>query len=473
MGFVAMQPIQISRPKMRLAFLGLFLIAFLVRLPLLSQSLWYDEMYLLLKYILKPWANIFSGEYSPNNHVLFSAIAKLFSLGTKNVGELTMLVRLPSLLAGSLAAVALAWPIWRTKPYHAILLGLIIAVHPWLVSFSGWARGYALLLLLAILSTNLLPITKQLANLPYTLTLTAALYTQPIAILLVPGHAAAVWLLHRSCLTTWFRSISVAGVLTLGLYSPFLVGAGKYFSQSQTPAIQYPQFLIESFRFAQVGDNETGYVAIPISLLVIIAGGYCAWRSRLATAGLFTFTVASIGGLIVPLLIPAAGEVRAMLWLIPLYCIGATAILTTPFYNPALRLARIVTGGLLMFVLIFQCYQICQIPAQPILPAVEYARQLAGNDENNMTPVIGIYMAAIDTIQLYDGFTDIAYDLPTLRAVEMRPANNSGSPIAVIFYESFLQRDQQELWEYMRQNYVLVQRLPGRISPAAIYRKKT
>src|SRR5215813_13058264 len=89
---------------------GLLLVAVLIRVPTLFQSLWYDEMFTLINYIGQDWGNIVSGQYSPNNHVLFTLAAKLASLGQSDVEGLTISIRLPSLVAGSLIPVALAWP---------------------------------------------------------------------------------------------------------------------------------------------------------------------------------------------------------------------------------------------------------------------------------------------------------------------------------------------------------------------------
>lgn len=464
-----------SRAKMLLAFLSLFALAVAIRWPLMGQSLWYDEMYTLIHYTSAPWHEIVAGQYSPNNHILFTVLAKLLSPDGGDVVDLTFWIRLPSLIAGAHAAVALGWPVWRSRPHHAALIALIATVHPWLVSFSGWARGYALMMLLAILSTNLLPTRKQIVNISYALALAAGLYTQPIAIALIPGHAFSIYLLRRDLLPTWFRSAALAGLLALLFYLPFFVGAGEYFSSPQKPSISYATFLNQTFRFAQAGDNIAGIAAVVTPLLILTCGGWLAWRNRLATPSVITFTVASIGGLLLPLLIRPLGEVRAMLWLIPLYCIGATAILTVPLRAPIFRAARATAAALLLAFLMLRCYTLWRTPTQPILDAVLVARDMVGNDQ---TPIVGLYMASLETRQLYGGLTHIAYQLdvdasglPALRDIESHLAPTS-KPVVIVFYESFLQRDQPPLWQYLQDHYALVQRLPGRISPAAIYRKK-
>ena len=104
-------------PSQRMMMIILVGTALMLRLPLLSQSYWYDELYSLLHYIMQPWGNIvglhagaLSG-YSPNNHVLYSLLVKLFFQAGV---ESETLARLPSLLAGSVVGIALAWPLPAT-----------------------------------------------------------------------------------------------------------------------------------------------------------------------------------------------------------------------------------------------------------------------------------------------------------------------------------------------------------------------
>src|SRR5947207_2221448 len=106
----------------------LFLLAMAVRLPMLGQSLWYDEMYTLLHYVWAPWPNLFT-DFSPNNHPVYSILAKLIT-SERSLHE--TILRLPSLLAGSALGVALAWPLRRTHPATALLIGLLASLQPWL-----------------------------------------------------------------------------------------------------------------------------------------------------------------------------------------------------------------------------------------------------------------------------------------------------------------------------------------------------
>src|SRR5258705_9908239 len=77
------------------------LIAVLLRAKPLGQSLWYDEMHTLGMYVSAPWSQIVSGQYSPNNHILFTLLAKIITPEAGDIADITILARLPSLIAGS------------------------------------------------------------------------------------------------------------------------------------------------------------------------------------------------------------------------------------------------------------------------------------------------------------------------------------------------------------------------------------
>ena len=127
-------------------------------------------------------------------------------------------------------------------------------------------------------------------------------------------------------------------------------------------------------------------------------------------------------------------------------------------------------------------YWISITPSQPIRDALVLTKKKA--DEGH--PIIGIYMGSREGGALYGGIHFLAYQLnsddppradslPSLKQAEARIAQipNARSPYAVVFFEYFMQRDQPDLWQYLQKNYQVVERLPGRLSPAAIYERKS
>jgi hypothetical protein len=458
----------------------LFIIALSIRLPAAGQSLWYDELFTLIHYIWQPWGTIVKGDYSPNNHILFTLLAKAL---TPSDGDPTLFIRLPSLIAGSLIPLAIVWPVRRTNPKLALAIALIAALHPWLISFSAWARGYALVLLLATLATNLLPKSRALINLPYALLATLTLYTQPLAILIIAAHGFTTLLLRRNLFATWLRSTLLTGLLTFLLYLPFFSSAKSYWSRPEQPSAPYSHFILQSLQHLQWGDNRGGLAAIAITLLILTAGSYAAWRISAQNQNqnlrphLLTFAIASLFGLLTPLVIPLAGEVRAMLWLIPLYCICAVSLIAQTLATPSLlRLIGAATFLILIAAQLAADYHISTTPAQPIRDAVARASALAQQDRS---PIIAIYMAANES-RIYGRIDALAYQLepdPTNPLPSLKQAESEltlrGPPYAIVFYDQFLRRDQPDLWSYLQKNYTLLERLDGRLSPASIYRRKS
>src|SRR5690242_18593692 len=97
------QPPSERSPRVRelLIAAAIIVLALLVRMAPLGQSLWYDEIVTLVNSVGQPWGSIVKGQYTPNNHILFSLLAKLITPQIGNLADQTILVRLPSLIAGS------------------------------------------------------------------------------------------------------------------------------------------------------------------------------------------------------------------------------------------------------------------------------------------------------------------------------------------------------------------------------------
>jgi hypothetical protein len=477
-----------DKPRDRFPLLAttLILLALTLRLPLLTQSLWYDEISTIINYVRQPWEQTVAGTYSPNNHVLFTLLAKMCDELTGRE-LLPFATRFPSAVAGSFVGLALAWPLRRAHPLHAAGLMLLASLHPWLFSFSGWARGYALLLLLAVLSTTLLPSFSianpkvKIAKAIYGQSLVALLYTHPLGIAVCVGHAA--WMLPRSrtdraAFNRWFITCSVAAVFTLLIYSPFIPRLGDdYWKEAEKPSITYPTFLRQSLVHAHLGDGSPAIIHLILPLLICTAGLTVAWRRFPdLRPTILTFAVASAFGLLAPLILPLAGEVRAMIWLIPLYCIGAFALIAAALASTKpLRYTALAATAALAIFLTLRLLHITRTPGQPIREASELARHVAGDTRE----VIGVYMASAEARLLYPNNIDrLAYKLRPESPPEEYPSLLDAErhllhpPVLVLFYEDFLKRDQPDLWTYIHEHYTPTHHLPGRISPATIYQKK-
>jgi hypothetical protein len=510
--------VAVARPSLRRDVwcgLAVVLLAMLIRAPRMSQSLWMDEMTTLADYVLQPWSKVLAGrtgEYVPNNHVLHTVLAKLAYdglAGGRAAAEAEperppaeAVLRLPALSAGCLLPVALAWPLRRRAALAALAVAVLAAVHPWLVDLGAEARGYTLMLLLGVAATNLLPAATGRRGWGYAVALALAIYTIPLAVLLVPAHAVAVWATRRGGLRQW--AIGAAGglVLASALYLPMVHGLISYYRRPY-PAADYRSFLDSLPRHVLTGQRlprQTFDPALPpgldhlpdppgsavfwaLPVLVVTVGTALAWprfpdaRPLLATLG----TVSALGVLL-PLAVPGAAEVRFVIWAVPWFCLTAALLLTatadlcTPVGGAVPGRALAAAAGALLLVLMLR-WDVEMLPNQQVREAVAVADRLAPPGG----PIVVAYVGDLETTALYGEEAPRHAVLPAYDAAAFERVTSSARaadgrlPWVVVLFEG-LARDRGRsdptiggLWRDIATHYRLVARLDGRVSPVAIY----
>jgi hypothetical protein len=452
-----------------------FTLAVVVRVPLVGQSLWYDEMYTMLYYAGQPFKSILTN-FSPNNHVLYSLLARVSMLAG---GINDTALRFPALLAGTLLPLALAWPLRKDQPALALILGLLASVQPWLTAFSIEGRGYTLMLLLSILATQRLDLAAAKIDRLYILLVVAAVYTVPIALAVVFGHGVAIFLVHRRAWRRWLVSAAIASGIIVLLYLPLLPSMLRYRAAIHRPSLPYAQYLADLPRFLLVGWSPSqghwfspNIPAIAAWLVVvgIIAGGLIiAFRRQVLRAEFITFAAATMIALVAPLLLPDAGEVRFAAWIIPPFFISL-ALLLAPSSRPVSPSShrRFVAASLPIALSAVPLIGLWRIPAQPVYEAIAAAEDRAAQSGGT---IIGVYLGADEARAVYQPRPGmlVAYSLATLNRLEQeRP-----KPIwVIVFYPQILTRDRPEMMKHLAADYQLIQSLDGRISPVLLYRKK-
>jgi len=128
----------------------LLILSFGLRIFRINQGLWYDEIITLTKFVRLPWNQIITSLPLPNNHILYSLLAKI---SVNIFGESEWSVRLPSLVIGGFTP-AIAYLVLRRRvnEFSAFLTGLFLALSCWPVWFSQDARGYSGQILFTLLS---------------------------------------------------------------------------------------------------------------------------------------------------------------------------------------------------------------------------------------------------------------------------------------------------------------------------------
>ena len=211
-------------------------IALVGRLAVLWQPMRYDESVTWAYFVGRPWSTVVSSYPFPNNHVLFSLLAKL----TSSVAPYQpWALRLPAFVAG-VAIVPLTWAVGRrfASPAVGLLGAAFAAASTSLILYSTNARGYTIvvaLFLVLLLLADRLRVASQPVNWVLVALLGAlGLYTIPV--MLYPLGVVAVWLLtagysarggeRRRLGAGVVLACAAAGGLAFLLYLPIIRTAG-------------------------------------------------------------------------------------------------------------------------------------------------------------------------------------------------------------------------------------------------------
>lgn len=174
--------------------LGIILLAVAARGMLIMHPFEHDEAYTVSVFAASPLHESLSDYYLPNNHLLHTLLLHISYLF---FGYQPWAVRLPAFLAGILVIPALYFFARRLYDrWVALLAAGAAAAMPVMIYYSTSARGYSLVMLLALLIFFLGDFVRQRVNLlAWTLLVlctAAGLYTIPV--FFFPYGVLLVWL---------------------------------------------------------------------------------------------------------------------------------------------------------------------------------------------------------------------------------------------------------------------------------------
>jgi hypothetical protein len=171
---------------------------------------------------------------------------------------------------------------------------------------------------------------------------------------------------------------------------------------------------------------------------------------------------------------PHACEVRFVPWIGLWFIVVVAAILTTPTQTWARGVA---VGGVALLLALMGWFDVTQLPNQPVREAISLADKVAPPGVR----IVMTYIGARESASLYiDRVThhqiEAAHDMPRLVAAEQQAVLETGRrPWLIVLYEDLARRrnrgaeDSAGLWTTLVKEYQVVERLPGRVSPVAIY----
>lgn len=216
-----------------ISFLGLLSLSIALRLIRLNAGFWLDEIITVSEFSRKGWLEIVTQIPIPNNHVLYTLLAKL---SMTIFGEKEWSARLPALVMGALTP-AVSYLLFRRRfsEFASFCAGLFMAVNYWAVWFSQDARGYSGLILFGLLGTwfflEYIDSKKPAQALAYILCAGLAVHFHLYGIFLIAAQFfwGLICLARKKSGTGLLLLIAAATTFALSLYLPAsaqLIGFG-------------------------------------------------------------------------------------------------------------------------------------------------------------------------------------------------------------------------------------------------------
>ena len=300
-----------------------------------------------------------------------------------------------------------------------------------------------------------------------------AIYTIPLAVLLIPAHAVAMFLCHRTSFSKWLYAIGAAVVVAGLLYLPMTSGLVSYYQHPFLPTLSYREFLNALPRFAWSGsDSLTSAIYWAMPFVMIIAGSVLAWSLAALRVTLLTLGTATMLGVLLPLVLPAATEVRFVPWILLWFCLASVGLLLV---IPGSKIRSLGTCLILLLAGWQVWMDVHQLPNQPIAQALQMADRIVPPGQDIMI----LYLGAREAQALYGDIKHTLLAAPDSASVALmqgRAQNQTGRrPWIVMSYEKLAfdrnsgPLEARGLWSGLHRHYHLVQTLPGRVSPVSIY----
>lgn len=386
-------PLPASRPpesrRTTLVLLVLItIVAMVLRTPRLLESLWYDEIAAFIATSIHGVGPSLGNYHALANHALHSALASLSFQAFGDV-DAELALRLPAFLAG-VACVPAMFALGRSVDDDrlGLVAATILAVMPVAILESVESRGYAFMILFAILATHQwlrLADGRRDAVMWYALVVSAGVWSHLVFACVPLGHAvqgAIRTVRHpedRPAGVAWFAALVLGGVTTLLVVAPLIPGILMNRTEfialdGDEPSVFGPEGLHALW---QLGGSWTWWTAIP-GLGLLLFGLTESWRwPRLRLA-----SYAGLAGGGVCLVATIAGDswlyARFLLFLVA----PATLLLAAALCGAGRFLRRrepaILAGAVL--VVAWGVGLASLPPKQPIREGVAEARGLAGEE---------------------------------------------------------------------------------------------
>ncbi|MEP7166986.1 MAG: glycosyltransferase family 39 protein [Candidatus Woesebacteria bacterium] len=302
----------------------ILVLAFLLRLPLLSGSFWLDEAAQALESIRPLSAQLqIVDDFQPP---LFHLIVHFFSL----VSHQEWWLRMPSMIAG----IATIWILYRLLlekfgKKTAIIGSLLLATSPFHIFYSQELRPYALATFFATLSWYILvsETIKKRRWTWYTVVSTLGMYTMYLYPFLIASQIVYIWFEQRKKIKFVVFSQTIVALLFLPWLPTFLLQlqAGTTLTQSlpgwslavATPQLKALPLILAKFFVGQVPFHGHPFFILSTAMILLLTAWLCLQSVRNPKLKLFWYwlIIPLLGSWIVSFFIPIIQAKRVMLGL--------------------------------------------------------------------------------------------------------------------------------------------------------------
>lgn len=461
---------------------ALLLLGIGLRLIGLNTDLWMDEVFTLVSSVRPGYGEIFGYYSSDNQHTLYSLLAKL---SIDLFGEHAWSLRVPAFLFG----VASIWAVARIGRLafgvrEALLAALLCAVSYHHIWFSQNARGYTILLFVALISTDCLLRGLKTGQWRYWLGYATAIalgaFAHLTAVFLAVAHALVVLTLlvrdRRLSGGRWkpVAAIGLSGWFTLHFYALTLPQMIRYFGNESESASrisvnwQDPSWLIAE-ALQQVGINaSTWWPALVGAFLLACWIGYLFVR----TDWIFSFSAFLPAVLLSLILIALSRNLWPRMFFSQIGFVALFLVTTLVAAGDYIRdrwsvQSAVQSFGLTVLPSILLCAvsatmlpYLYKYPKQDYQSARDYVQQSAASTDT----ILGLHVAG----RVYEMY--YAPDWPVVNTAEQLLQRRSDSGFTWVLYTlpGFIKSARPELTAVLENDFEIVKVFPGTLNDGEI-----
>lgn len=439
---------------------GLVVLALLVRLPRLGESLWYDEIAAWLSYGIHDPGAIVGNYFDPSNHILHTLLSWLSVTVLEHNASIEAALRLPALIFSLLSIPAVFILARRCNLSFAAcgFAAAFMALAPVCILEAAEARGYSMMIFFSAAATATLLTAWQDDRAwqwcLYSLWCALGVWTHLMFVFVPLGHALWIaWRAFRPPILSARRTMTLhaavalvlAAILAATLYAPVIPDMLSIRETFKAGDGDEPRILGPEGWHAllQLGGSWSWWAAAP-GLALLMLGMWSLFQTRSASPATACVFAAWLG-------LPLAILTIALLdsWLYArflLFTIPGAALTIAAGLDQLRRRSPAACGfALVIVVTLFAADLLTRPPKQPIREAVQFLGARIQPGERML--IIGL-AHPVELVYRGDiGPQQITYSM--FHGRDLRKQLDAVQPRWIV--ASYLNRLEPEQWQLLRE----------------------